>query len=261
MATCEQLGTSLGGVMAENVYIVIYMVNPLPHLSSHMDLSKCYNKLMTAFEQARTQHTSTPIIIGPPGTARFPSEKNRARLVMQIVPIEHVLRCTDFGKYTKNGLKEIAFSVYSKCPTAVNSHSKRIRDQKKAVTNPTVSTTTDIYAPPFVLTKDVPDQVAFSLSPSLNAPIILDQDATLHLAYGYSLDRRWMVVVWTDHRGELVEFAVLRASARQSAPFVAVFEEAWKRTKEIADQTDFVWTFVIVKLGLMFENELQGMNG
>ncbi|KAI8096464.1 mediator complex subunit 13 C-terminal-domain-containing protein [Halteromyces radiatus] len=252
MATCEQLGTSLGGVMAENVYIVIYMVNPYPHLSSHLDLSKCYDRLMNAFEQARLQHTNTSIISGTTATSRLPSEKTRARLVMQLVPIEHIVRCTDFGSYTKNGLKEIAFSVYSKCPTIVNNHVKI--NVEEEITTPN---TAEIYAPPFVLTKQIPENITYSLTPSLNAPVLLDQDATLHLAYGYSLDRRWMVVVWTDHRGELVEFAVLRASARQSAPFVTVFEEAWKRTLEIAGQTDFMWTFVIVKMGLMFENELQ----
>ncbi|CAO3637830.1 unnamed protein product [Cunninghamella blakesleeana] len=303
MSVCENLGHSLGGALAENIYIVIYMVNPYPYLSSNLDLSKCFVALKKAFERARLQH---PSMVFPSINQKLPSEKTRARLVMQLVPIEHIVRPSDFGGYLKNGLKEIAFSVYSKCLTVVYSRSKLITngDNEKedkimtpnstsspsSVTTPTtISTPTtltmattpnasntpstsnitttinthhsfltdEIYSPPFVLTKQMPDQITYSLKSTLKSPVILDQDATLHIAYGYSLDRRWMVVVWTDHRGELLEFAILRSSTRQGTPFISVFEEAWQRTKKIASQTDFPWTFVIVKLGLMFENELQ----
>ncbi|KAI9305769.1 mediator complex subunit 13 C-terminal-domain-containing protein [Cunninghamella echinulata] len=279
MTVCENLGNTLGSALAENIYIVIYIVNPYPHLSSNLELSKCFTALKASFEQARLQLNS---VVFPSTNSKLPSEKTRARLVMQLVPIEHIVRYSDFGGYTKNGLKEIAFSVYSKCLTIVNSRTKTISEGKEesnnndkimtpnSISSPSSSTSTanpsssstsfmtdEIYSPPFVLTKQTPDQITYSLKSSLKAPVILDQDATLHMAYGYSLDRRWMVIVWTDHRGELVEFAILRSSTRQGTPFISVFEEAWQRTKKIASQTDFPWTFVIVKLGLMFENELQ----
>ncbi|ORX47245.1 hypothetical protein DM01DRAFT_1385988 [Hesseltinella vesiculosa] len=254
MKTCEQLGATLGGVMAENVYIVIYMVNPSPHLSSSLQLSRCYDQLVKSFERARQEHIQASLVNG----TRVPSDKTRARLVLQLLPIEHVVRCSEFGTYTKSGLKEIAFSVYGKCPTIVtNPKAAVLPSHPPSPQQRHGATTREIYSPPFVLTKQVPEQITFSLNASVRLPAILDQDATLHMAYVYSLDRRWMTVVWTDHRGELVDHAVLRASGRQAAPFTVVFEEAWKKSKAMAAQADFDWTFVIVKLGLMFENELQ----
>jgi hypothetical protein len=57
-----------------------------------------------------------------------------------------------------------------------------------------------------------------------------------------------MSVVWIDDRGELLEYDLF---SRKSA-----HKDAWKRTLEIARRTDFPWTIVIAKVGLMFNDEL-----
>lgn len=81
------------------VYNVIYIINPGPHISSYLDLCRCFYKLQEAYEQ--TPHN------------------NHAQLVLQLVPIEHVLRSSTFGGYLMWGMKDVAFSVYSKCFTYV----------------------------------------------------------------------------------------------------------------------------------------------
>jgi hypothetical protein len=180
------------------------------------------------------------------------SEKTRARLVLQLMPIEHILRSTSFGGCLKFGLKEIAFSVYSKCHTVVDRRqiiATGDSKDKKLVT--------DLYAPPFILTKPVPSTIQFEIKKALNSfPTILESHAVLHMGYCFSFDKRWMIIVWTDNRGELVEFAILD-NARLNLPLSTVFEEAWARTKDIAKRTGFAWTFVIAKIGLLFEEELQ----
>lgn len=100
--------------MVERMHIVIYIVNPSNTMSSHFDLSRCYHKLMVAYHAASM------------GISTHSLQERRARLVMQLVPIEHIIRSSSaFGGYTKFGLKDIAFSVYSKClPVMSRKHPK-----------------------------------------------------------------------------------------------------------------------------------------
>lgn len=108
--------------------------------------------------------------------------------------------------------------------------------------------TTSLYAPPFVLTKPIPKTINFKLNDIRPFPILLDKDATLHVAYCFSYDRAWMAIVWTDERGELLEYSLF--------PRKAAYKDAWERTLEIAKRTDFPWTIIITKVGLMFHDEL-----
>ncbi|KAI7892992.1 mediator complex subunit 13 C-terminal-domain-containing protein [Mucor mucedo] len=236
MVECQNLGSALGGAMAENVHIVIYLVNPASHLSSNLDLSRCFSKLTNAFNAAAMGTRTT--------------EKTRARLVLQLMPIEHILRSTSFGGCLKFGLKEIAFSVYSKCHAVVGRHHTiaGVEDTRPI---------TEMYAPPFILSKPMPTTIPFQLKKALNAfSTILETPAVLHMGYCFSFDKRWMIIVWTDNCGELVEFTILD-NQRYSLPLVNVFEEAWAKTKDIAKRAGFAWTFVIAKIGLVFEEELQ----
>jgi hypothetical protein len=180
------------------------------------------------------------------------AEKSRARLVLQLMPIEHILRSTSFGGCLKFGLKEIAFSVYSKCHSVIGRQRQTIGDTKDDT-----RLVADLYAPPFVLSKPVPTQIQFKLKKAIQTfPSILESHAVLHMGYTFSLDKRWMIIVWTDNRGELVEFTLLD-NQRHHLPLIAVFQEAWTRTKQISKRTGFAWTFVIAKLGLVFEEELK----
>jgi hypothetical protein len=180
------------------------------------------------------------------------TEKNKARLVLQLMPIEHILRATAFGGCLKFGLKEIAFSVYSKCHSVITRQRRPISDAEE-----NAKLITELYAPPFVLSKPIPAQIQFKLKKAISAfPTILESHAVLHMGYTFSFDKRWMIIVWTDNRGELVEFALLD-NQHHRLPLAAVFAEAWSRTKQISKRTGFAWTFVIAKLGLLFEQELK----
>ncbi|KAI8149233.1 mediator complex subunit 13 C-terminal-domain-containing protein [Fennellomyces sp. T-0311] len=233
-AECQNLGSALGGAMVENMHIVIYIVNPTHDLSSNLELSRCFHKLMIAYHAASMGMSTR--------------QERRARIVFQLVPLEHVLRSSTFGGYTNFGLKDIAFSVYSKCHTVIgrNHTQSGMEDTRSAAV---------MYSPPFVLAKSIPDAIQYSLKNSTNTfPVIMDQNATLHMAYCFSLDRHWMIIVWTDNQGELLEFSVIHVKGK---PLSRAIDEAWRRTKEVAQRTGFQWTFVLAKIGLMFEDEMQ----
>lgn len=201
---------------ATMVYHVIYMINPGPHMSSYLDMCRCFYKLKEAYIQVSEKY-------------------DYSKIVLQLVPIDHVLRPASFGGYKMMGMKDIAFSVYTKCPSIVSSKIK-----------PDI--TADIYAPPFVLGKTIPKTIDFRLNDIRAFPILLDKDEKLHMAYCFSYDRAWMSIVWTDGRGGLLEYALF--------PRKTAYKEAWERTLEIAKRTAFPWTIIITKVGLMFNEEL-----
>lgn len=70
----------------------------------------------------------------------------------------------------------------------------------------------------------------------------------LHMAYCFSYDRAWMIVVWTDDCGELLEYALFH---RKTA-----YKDAWERTKQLIKRAGTLWTIVLAKIGLMFHDEL-----
>ncbi|KAI9499248.1 mediator complex subunit 13 C-terminal-domain-containing protein [Zychaea mexicana] len=242
MAACENLGSALGRVNITSQEhdisnIVIYLMNPSSQLSSNLDLSRCFSKLLSAYITTARRHRASDI-----STSRF---------VMQILPLDHALRLEN--TCTLLALKDIAFSIYSQC------HS--IERRQDHIDH--VRSISSFYTPPWIIAQQPPGSIKLSIKNPLVAfpTVILDPSATLHMAYSFSLDRRWMVIVWSDHRGELLEFAVLEIQAASSktpvSPLVKVFTEAWTRTRNIARRTGIAWSFVLAKIGLIFESELQ----
>lgn len=105
--TCETVGRHLAmdeeqqkqQHFAQSCYTVVYIVNPGPHMSSYLDMCRCFHKLKEAY--ARIAHKN------------FIDQQ--PRIALQLMPIDHLLRPSAFGGYTMLGMKDIAFSVYSKC--------------------------------------------------------------------------------------------------------------------------------------------------
>ncbi|CAO3698921.1 unnamed protein product [Rhizopus stolonifer] len=234
-AECQNLGSVLGNAVGDGVYNVVYMVNPSSDLLSNVYMTRCFNKLVEAYD-ATVLNTRT--------------KTSGTKPIVQLVPAEHILRSSSFGGCLKFGLKEIAFSVYSKCHAMVT----RSRSNNELGGS---SSAAEIYAPPFVLPRLVPNTVQYSIKKALTPfPNILENNAVLHLGYCFSFDKRWMIVVWTDNNGELIEFATIDRQLHNLST-AHMFEEAWRRTKSISKRTGFVWTFVIAKIGLLFEKELR----
>jgi hypothetical protein len=103
--TCVELGRSLANSDERSnqheTHTVIYIVNPGPHISSYLDMCRCFYKLKEAYKKASRQ-------------------KQQTRLVLQLVSIDHILQTSAFGGYTLMGMKDIAFSVYTKCFSVIN---------------------------------------------------------------------------------------------------------------------------------------------
>ncbi|KAF9351990.1 mediator of RNA polymerase II transcription subunit 13 [Mortierella sp. AD094] len=252
---CQRLGSILGGIsLQRDVHTVIYMVNPFSHGAGYFDLCRCFSIMMTQFRTAAMGSLLTPL------------EQQRERLVLQLVPIQHVIYPSTFGGYLRFGLKDIAFTVYTKCklflerPTYSQNMMARI----------------NTYAPSFALAKTAPSSILFDAGQKPNS--LPKSPATLHVGYGLSLDGRWLICVWTDHRGEMLEHMALdlancpsniMMSTQTNGDFSSInngdidrslmscLHEIWTRTKVYQKRGSFSWKTVVCKLGLMSHQELQ----
>ncbi|KAG0055406.1 mediator of RNA polymerase II transcription subunit 13 [Gryganskiella cystojenkinii] len=252
---CQRLGLILGGIsQRRDLHTVIYMVNPFSHGSGYYDLCRCFSIMKTQFRTAALGSLLTPV------------EQQRERLVMQLVPIQHVLYPSTFGGYLRFGLRDIAFTVYDKC--------------KIFMERPTYSggsmAQLNAYAPSFALAKTAPQSVNFDLHQTPNS--VPKPAATLHVGYGFSLDGRWLICVWTDHRGEMLEHVALDMKGGHTARFnsrpqqqhqldpsvqcgrrtlMSCLDEIWMKSKIYQKRGSFTWKTVICKLGVMSQIELR----
>ncbi|OZJ03918.1 hypothetical protein BZG36_03292, partial [Bifiguratus adelaidae] len=246
MAACQKLGATLGPMLTDKFHVVVYMLNPFRHKSAYLDLSHCFAKLLHAYD-----------IASMAATARL-GNKIRQRVVLQFLPVEHVLRSSAFGGYLKFGLEDIAFSVYNKCSRTLERSEGRVRfEQNKEVA--------EFYSPAYVLARSKQPSVLFKLKGALrDFPVVTSDQTFLHLAYTWSADKRWLLAVWTDGCGELTDFATYTLdsvdSDETSDPweFVRdVFASLWRKSLLFSKRAGLSWRFVIGKLGSMFEAELQ----
>ncbi|KAG0232801.1 mediator of RNA polymerase II transcription subunit 13 [Actinomortierella wolfii] len=257
----RKLGTLLGSSSQKDVYTVVYMVNPFSHGAGYFDLARCFSVLKGCFISSLSASQPSASVI----------EQQKERLVLQMVPIHHVLYPAAFGGFLRFGLRQMAFSVYQRCKVALERPSQSSQ----------VNARTSIYAPAFALAKTAPATINYSrhLKPN-TAP---RNPATMHVGYSLSLDERWLVCVWTDHRGEMLEHLELdlkgcrhglsvsvvtttasngqrrkkeQDSRRTQWTMIECMQEIWAKTQLYQKRASFSWKTVITKLGLISQSEL-----
>lgn len=98
----------------------------------------------------------------------------------------------------------------------------------------------------------------------------LDKTPSLHCCYGWTEDWRWLVCIWTDSRGELLDsqtFPFGGISSRQDTKgleclFVQVLQQGCQILQACSSDSAFAKPrdFVIARIGSFYELEYQGMH-
>lgn len=96
------------------------------------------------------------------------------------------------------------------------------------------------------------------------------QPPGLHCCYGWTEDWRWLVCIWTDSRGELLDsctFPFGGLSSRQDTKglqflFVQILQQGCQILQACSSDTTTIrpHDFVITRIGCFFELECQGIN-
>ena len=171
---CSKLKTEISShkLFSDNC-LVIYLLNPFLYTTSRFDLLKCLSVIYSGLS-------------------------SKQNIVFQIIPFEHVF---NYQRNSMNVLKEIAFSVFNKCRRISYNHPTQSHPPIPTFNHPLSSVTNKsnpahsnlhqntniyrLYEPLFIL----------STQPN----------RSFHCGYTRSFDNKWIVMVFTDNKGELLE--------------------------------------------------------
>lgn len=222
----EVIGTNLSALPRSDENIVVYIVNPFSHGAALADICSSFVRLFHQYVED-----------SPKQQVRHFNE-----LVLQIVPLPFVASTDSLIVPPQSEYMRLALEVYSRC----------------APKGSGVDWTG--CAPPLVLAEPNPRIVSLKLSPDGASP--LEDGRYFHLAYSYSLDRRWITAAWTDHAGRYqtnMSYCLRERGSSISRPIVEVLADIWGATQDIFGLSNRLWRIVIAKDDLLEREELAGM--
>lgn len=227
---CEDLGSWLGKTKFQGRNTVIYMVNPSSHDASLPWLCTAFLKLFNAYStMAKDQNIATP-----------------NDLVLQIIPSDLIYSETQISLPSPATYRRLAFEVYDRC--GPNESGEQRRRPEYAC------------APSMRLAKAIPKTVDFRLTPE-NAPLSLQSDNCLHVAYTWKKGEDWLTASWTDNLGVLSWTACYCFAGKDDAPwhaFSEIAKEIWETSLDMLRPRNGPWRLVLCKDGGVYKHEMDG---
>ncbi|KAL8867711.1 MAG: hypothetical protein Q9174_005482 [Haloplaca sp. 1 TL-2023] len=167
-----------------------------------------------------------------------------AELILQIVPLDFLVKCDQITIPPPKAYSSLAFEVYNRCSAAART--------SRSMPSPHAS------ASAVQLAKPVPKAVDFRLNSQPPADLLAD-DPSLHLAYSWEPDEQWLSCAWTDNLGTLQWNAVYCLGYRRLDfydAFSETVEEILDTTKDMLQPANLPWRLYIVKDGPLQQREL-----
>lgn len=183
-------------------------------------------------------------------------QKTRDQALLQLVHSREIHGC---GPSRGGHLRSMALSIYTRCRPTLD----MMEDIKTLTTFGPASQrmqlgkdvlTTQIYAPPFVLSPETPLTHSGVPGPggALKSQILFSPDENVLLCgYCVSPDQCWLLVACCDRQGELLDTAVIgitqMSDASQSR--LVALQQLWNYLLSIVARTLVRWNIVITRLG------------
>ncbi|KAK6437777.1 mediator of RNA polymerase II transcription subunit 13 [Oleoguttula sp. CCFEE 5521] len=224
----EAMG-DLGGVLADSAHDepattkVIYLIDAFS--SENMDARPA---LCAAFYSAYQLYVAALAQNAVEDGARKPASD----VVLQILPMNLIYRPHELVIPTSAHMASLAREVYDRLPPAASQKAASADAINFVTTSPCVH-----------LAPTIPKRVNFQL---LAEPPhdLLHEGSVLHLAYGFTADKHWLAVHWTDAAGMFADSVVLSMRGRSVA---ATFEQVWSRTLSALDRKQIPWKVCITR--------------
>ncbi|CDZ98548.1 Mediator complex, subunit Med13 [Phaffia rhodozyma] len=225
--------------LLESIYPIMSELNAIPHVIFYLISPRHLSS--TSFS-LRDVHSQLSIALS---TLQSPSSINR--FLTHVIPTSLVLDEPNQAQ-DQLSLSAVCLSVYDRLQRNVD---RLVPRQLFEVRNITKS----FRFPAFYISKPRPPNVEFSLSwpsPSLN---VSNKHMFLHLAYGFSPNRDWLVACAVDERGQAHELKIWKLG-REPFSFDWAILMLWSFFIKFSEQADVAWRMVISKLGLMEPSEI-----
>ena len=113
-----------------------------------------------------------------------------------------------------------------------------------------------VRAPAFTLARSRPLRVLYQDQWPPPPQMLFDRHTFLHVAYGWSKDREWIVASLVTERGDEQDRFVGPGGEDLSAGDLV--ESVWSFVEQFAKKVDVEWRIVVCRLGLISEDELEG---
>ncbi|KAJ1653214.1 mediator of RNA polymerase II transcription subunit 13 [Dispira simplex] len=297
MMACERLGVALRSrfplddphprtwgskdiLTGTSSHVVVYIVNPSRDPSAVFELCNCIRMLQSMWRNNKRNHPALDSL-----------------LTFQILDSFTITKAHSLG--TRTNLRALAFSVYTKCYRSLPLASKDVesdKDSKIASLNPTLKSYlaeevrilwSRCFAPPLALARPLPSTRTVNMT-TFSVPFVspLDSGTTIHVFYGLSVSERWVVTVWVDYRGQLVDVGVYENTGELVGPSSttasitgegsssstsgmgtrvdskpmgvvhgAVLRRIWTKTEALEQIFGLPFKYVVARLGSLTEQE------
>jgi mediator of RNA polymerase II transcription subunit 13 len=155
-------------------------------------------------------------------------------IVFQLVPMHMVASPTKFSVPSPGSLEHLALEVYDRC----------------------IDFASGTAAPAIAIEPQIPRVIDFKLSMSPSSSLLQDS-ATLHIAYAQSIDGRWITVAWTDNIGNntTTSYCLGRKGSPPTTEFAEIAQEIWQTTLETTAAKKVHWRIILAKTGVMEPSE------
>lgn len=213
---CQRLGAAIGGhSLPADSMVVVYAISPSRDLPCYREICHAFTVLFEAFVD-----TSEGV-------------RRNIELVLQIVPLDFVASPDTLVVPNQARYIELALEVYNRIP---------VREPAMAIAS---------CGSAVILEKLQLREPFFELNNTVASPLFKDGPC-LHLAYSYSVDRRWLVAVWSDERGVVaftMSYCLSIAKGGNAHPKRDVFRNMWDVSHDVMYRSRVKWRLLIAYTG------------
>lgn len=221
MAVAMLLGDQLAKSTEMSGTVVVYIVGISAEPASYMQSCVAFYACFQAYKRAMN------------------SRLENLELVLQVVPASFVSSTDTIVVPAQSAYNQLVLEVFARIPPM---------NQVASV---------GCYDYPVVLAHSG-DNVHFNLESHGPSPFSGD-GKSLHLAYSYSDDRRWLVACWSDEVGlqaHTMTYLIRSSSRDKGRPVIDLVKDMWEVSQDLMQKERARWRLIVARTGFYEIEEL-----
>ena len=173
----------------------------------------------------------------------------QSQITVHLVPDVLVYHSEALARHPVVGADRIVLNVYDRLGRRVEREHARLSAsyQSQLV----------VQGHAFTLARSRPLKVLYQDQWPPPSQLLFDRHTFLHVAYGWSKDREWIVASLVTERGDDQDRFV--GSGGEDLSSGDLVDSVWSFVEQFAKKVDVEWRIVICRLGLIPEEELEGI--
>ena len=169
-------------------------------------------------------------------------------ITVHLVPDVLVYHSEALARHPVVGADRIVLNVYDRLGRRVEREHARLSTSHQSQLV--------VRAHAFTLARSRPLKVLYQDQWPPPPQMLFDRHTFLHVAYGWSKDREWIIASLVTERGDEQDRFVGPGGEDLSSSDLV--ETVWSFVEQFAKKVDVEWRIVICRLGLISEEELEG---